>query len=118
MARAIRTANHKIPEGFEGEMSNFGLSSETEIRGVNLPPFHEIDDGHRDVIKGAIAGAVAGLVAGWVMVEFQKVWSKASEAAQQRSSTSKNLDEHNVPEHRAMKPQEEQQRQPDDATVK
>jgi putative membrane protein len=118
MARAIRPVEKSIPESFEGEMRVYGLSSETELRGLNHPPFHKPGISGRDVALGALAGAISGLVACWVMVQFQKGWSKAEEAAQQRNSNSRNLHENNVPEHRAVQPEGEQQEQPDDATIK
>jgi putative membrane protein len=119
MPRAISTANTNIPEGIEAEMSSYGWSSESELRGVHRPPFYQTDGRGKDIAKGALAGAIAGLVAGWVMVEFQKAWSKVSEAAEQRrDSRSKSLHEHGVPEHRAVNPEGDQEEQPDDATVK
>jgi uncharacterized membrane protein YagU involved in acid resistance len=123
MARAIRPADKFIPESIEGEMRSYGLNSEADPRESYEPPYW--DEGMyrpqlngRDVGKGALAGAIAGLVASWVMVAFQKAWSKAEEAAQRRSAHSKNLHEHGVPEHRAVSPQDDQQNQPDDATIK
>src|SRR4051812_29760648 len=131
MPRAVHPAKTRIPEGVEGEMRNFGREQsiteksifEQSIHEVHRPPFepegvYAPRPDVPEVAKGAIAGAVAGLVAGWVMVEFQKAWSKAEKAAGQRDSESKNLEEHGVPEHRAKKPDEEQQDQPDDATIK
>src|SRR5437879_7859259 len=52
------------------------------------------------------------------MVGFQKAWSKAEEAAQRRSARSRNLEEHGVPEHRAIHPEGEEDKQPDDATIR
>src|SRR5437868_15171215 len=98
MARAVRPAKTRIPEGIESEMRIFGRE-EAGIHEVHRPPFEE--EGFyspkvraEDVAKGAIAGAIAGLAAGWVMVEFQKAWAKVEEAAEQRESNSKNLHEH------------------------
>jgi putative membrane protein len=123
MARAIRPAERPIPESIEGEMRSYGLSTEAELQEVFQPPFwdegmYRPEVNGRDVAKGALAGAISGLVASWVMVQFQKAWSKAEEAAQRRSARSRNLDEHGVPEHRAVHPESEQDKQPDDATVK
>jgi putative membrane protein len=123
MARPIRPAERSIPESIEGEMRSYGLSTEAELQEVFQPPFwdegmYRPEVNGRDVAKGALAGAIAGLVAGWVMVEFQKAWAKLEKTAQQRSAHSKNLDEHGVPEHRAIHPEGEQDKQPDDATVK
>ncbi|MCU1285069.1 MAG: hypothetical protein JWO13_1419 [Acidobacteriales bacterium] len=120
MARAVHPAKSKTPEGIEGEMRSFGR--EQAIHEVHRPPFEEegvYEPGAnvREVAKGAVAGAIAGLAAGWVMVEFQKIWSKVEKAAGQRDSESKNLEEHGVPEHRA-KNLDEQHDQPDDATIK
>jgi len=123
MPRTIRFAQTSIPEGIESEMQSYPPTSEGELRGLHHPPFHEEGwypqqtDG-RDLAKGAIAGAVAGLVASWAMVEFQSAWAKIAETLQQRRSESRNLREHGVPEHRAVKPEGDQQEQPDDATIK
>ncbi|MCU1309071.1 MAG: hypothetical protein JWO20_196 [Candidatus Angelobacter sp.] len=123
MAHAIRPAERSIPESIEGEMRSYGLRTESEIQEVFQPPYwdegmYRPEVNGRNVAKGALAGAIAGLVASWVMVEFQKAWSKAEEAAQRRSGHSRNLDEHGVPEHRAIHPEGEHEKQPDDATVK
>jgi putative membrane protein len=123
MARAIRPAERPIPESIEGEMRSYGLNTEAEIHEVFQPPYwdegmYRPEVNGRDVAKGALAGAISGLVACWVMVQFQKAWSKAEEAAQRRRAGSRNLDEHGVPEHRAIHPEGEQDKQPDDATVK
>jgi putative membrane protein len=123
MARAIRPADRFIPESIEGEMRSYGLSSEAELRESYEPPYwdeglYRPEINGRDVAKGALAGAIAGLVASWVMVAFQKAWAKAEEAAKQRGAHSRNLHEHGVPEHRAIHPEGEEEKQPDDATIK
>jgi putative membrane protein len=40
--------------------------------------------GDHDVLKGMASGAIGGLVASWTMNQFQKGWSKASKALQQK----------------------------------
>jgi putative membrane protein len=123
MAREIHSTERSFPEGFESEMRSYGLTKEPELRGLHHEPFHEKgvyppQINGRDIAKGAIAGAIGGLIASWAMVKFQDAWAKVAEAAHQRTAESKNLREHGVPEHRAVNPEGDQQKQPDDATVK
>lgn len=66
------------------------------------------------IIKGAVAGALAGLAAGYVMVLFQKGWSKAEKSL--KGKDERNLDK-GVPEHREHKPGQHEE-QGDDATIK
>src|SRR5437879_10712243 len=102
MARAVNPIDRTVSGGIEGEMRSYGLTAETELRGLQHEPFHEPGvysqqvDGR--VAKGAIAGAVAGLIAGWVMVKFQEGWAKVAEGRNE----SKNLRK-SVPEHRAKR---------------
>src|SRR5437879_2345925 len=128
MARAVNPIHRTVSEGIEGEMRSYGLTAETELRGLQHEPFHEPGvypqqvDG-RDVARGAIAGAVAGLIAGWVMVKFQEGWAKIAEGRVE----SRNLRQ-SVPEHRAKRDFDSSNRDeqeasgaedetPDDATV-
>lgn len=45
-------------------------------------PFRRSRD--HDVLKGMASGAVGGLVAAWTMNQFQKGWSKASQALEEK----------------------------------
>ena len=75
--------------------------------------FEERDrkDSVPEIWKGALSGAIGGLVAGFVMVQFQKLWDKASDKVEASNTHSE------VPKHREQ-PGKSSQEPQDDATVK
>src|SRR5437870_12373438 len=101
-------AQELFPTPFE---SRYGKYS-----GDSAPEWNAQESTGSRIVKGAVAGAVAGLAAGFVMVQFQKVWSKAEESQQNKHKDEKNLHKE-VPEHREHKPAENEE-QNDDATIK